>query len=39
MNYIGSKLKLKDWIFEIIENKEKVDGKIFCDLFAGTGII
>lgn len=39
MNYIGSKLKLKDWIFEIIESKEKVDGKVFCDLFAGTGII
>jgi len=40
MNYIGSKLKLSSWIKESITDVvEKIDDKIFCDLFAGTGIV
>ena len=35
--YTGSKYKLADWIFDIIDNN--CVGKSFCDLFAGTGII
>ena len=35
--YTGSKLKLVDWIDELIE--EKCEGNSFCDLFAGTGIV
>ncbi len=35
--YTGSKFKLADWIFEIIDNN--CTGDSFCDIFAGTGII
>ncbi len=41
MNYIGSKFRLSLWIFD--EISKAVDGglkdKVFCDMFAGTGII
>jgi adenine-specific DNA-methyltransferase len=37
MNYIGSKFKLSAWIKEEITKRTKPE--IFCDLFAGTGII
>jgi len=36
--YIGSKAKLANWIFEILE-KEAKNAKSFADLFAGTGVI
>lgn len=41
MNYIGSKLKLSPWIKREILNivGEDISQKVFCDLFAGTGII
>ena len=41
MNYIGSKFKLSAWIREnVIEVAgSDLDDKIFCDLFAGTGIV
>ena len=39
MNYIGSKYKLSNWIKSEINKKVKVKEKIFCDIFAGTGII
>ncbi len=41
MNYIGSKQKLSDFIKTTIYNVVGTDlsEKIFCDLFAGTGII
>lgn len=35
--YTGSKYKLADWIFEIIDTN--CSGSSFCDIFAGTGII
>lgn len=35
--YIGSKAKLKSWIFELI--KEHCSGTSFADLFSGTGVI
>ncbi len=35
--YIGGKSKLKDWIFSLIE--KNCQGKIFADIFAGTGVI
>jgi adenine-specific DNA-methyltransferase len=35
--YIGSKQKLINWIFSVI--KQECDGKIFADIFAGTGIV
>lgn len=35
--YTGSKYKLADWIFEIIDSH--CSGFSFCDIFAGTGII
>ena len=35
--YTGSKYKLADWIFDIIDKHCKGDS--FCDIFAGTGII
>ena len=35
--YIGSKTKLKSWIFSLIE--KNCSGNIFVDLFAGTGVI
>jgi adenine-specific DNA-methyltransferase len=41
LNYIGSKFKLSSWILE--EINKSIDGnlqdKVFCDIFAGTGII
>ena len=36
--YIGSKHKLIEWIFSII-NKECVKGNSFADIFAGTGVV
>ena len=39
MNYIGSKFKLSSWIKEIIKTTTDKKNPIFCDLFAGTGII
>lgn len=35
--YTGSKYKLADWIFDIID--KHCEGDSFCDIFAGTGII
>ncbi|MFA5935053.1 MAG: DNA adenine methylase [Candidatus Paceibacterota bacterium] len=35
--YIGSKAKLKSWIFSLIEKNCK--GDTFADIFAGTGVI
>lgn len=35
--YTGSKLKLADWIVQLI--RSECSGGIFCDLFAGTGVI
>lgn len=35
--YTGSKYKLADWIFGIIDSH--CSGSSFCDIFAGTGII
>ena len=41
MNYIGSKKKLLPFITDTILNTIKIDisNSIFCDLFAGTGIV
>ena len=41
MNYIGSKYKLSDFIKKAIRNvvTESLKDKVFCDLFAGTGIV
>ncbi len=41
MNYIGSKLKLLPFIDKTIQSivKEDLANLIFCDLFAGTGIV
>ena len=41
MNYIGSKLKLSNFIKNAVHNVVGTDlsNKIFCDLFAGTGIV
>jgi adenine-specific DNA-methyltransferase len=41
MNYIGSKLKLSSFIKETIFTAvgKNLSDKIFCDLFAGTGIV
>lgn len=35
--YTGSKAKLGEWIFELIS--KECEGKIFADIFAGTGIM
>lgn len=35
--YTGSKYKLSQWIFELIQSH--CQGQSFCDLFAGTGVI
>lgn len=35
--YTGSKYKLSQWIFELIQTH--CQGQSFCDLFAGTGVI
>ncbi len=40
MNYIGSKKKLLNFIFEtILADVGTLKNKIFCDAFAGTGIV
>lgn len=41
MNYIGSKLKLSTWIEEEVRKVvgQDLSQKIFCDIFAGTGIV
>ncbi len=41
MNYIGSKHKLSNFIFETITETcgKDLSNKTFCDLFAGTGIV
>ncbi len=41
MNYIGSKNKLSNFIFETVTNTcgKDLSNKTFCDLFAGTGIV
>ncbi len=41
MNYIGSKYKLSDFISSSVKSivGEDLSGKIFCDLFAGTGVV
>lgn len=40
MNYIGSKLKLSSFLEETISKVVgDLDDKIFCDIFAGTGIV
>lgn len=41
MNYIGSKNKLSAWIETVIKSEvnQPMKDLIFCDLFAGTGII
>lgn len=41
MNYIGSKLKLSNWLEAEITNAvgDSLSNKVFCDLFAGTGIV
>ncbi|OEJ15287.1 modification methylase [Brachyspira hampsonii] len=39
MNYIGSKLSLLDFLYESIMSVIDSNSNIFCDLFAGTGIV
>ncbi len=41
MNYIGSKHKLSNFIFETVTKTcgKDLSNKTFCDLFAGTGIV
>lgn len=41
MNYIGSKLKLSSFIFDTVTKTcgSDLSQKVFCDLFAGTGIV
>lgn len=41
MNYIGSKNKLSNFIFETVTQTcgKKLSNQTFCDLFAGTGIV
>ena len=41
MNYIGSKQKLSNFIKQSVYSVagENLSDKIFCDLFAGTGIV
>ena len=41
MNYIGSKFKLSSWIQEEVKKVvgNDLSQKVFCDIFAGTGII
>lgn len=41
MNYIGSKYKLSDFISNSVKNivGDDLSDKIFCDLFAGTGVV
>ena len=39
MNYIGSKYSLRDFLEEGITKNVKSDCKVFCDVFAGTGVV
>jgi len=40
MNYIGSKLKLSDFIeASVRETVGNIEDAVFCDIFAGTGIV
>jgi adenine-specific DNA-methyltransferase len=39
MNYIGSKLSLLEFLEESINKVADKNCKVFCDLFAGTGIV
>jgi len=41
MNYIGSKFKLSSWIEDEVKKVvgDDLSQKIFCDIFAGTGIV
>lgn len=41
MNYIGSKHKLSNFIFDTVTKTcgSELSQKVFCDLFAGTGIV
>ena len=41
MNYIGSKNKLSSFIYKTVTKVvgEELSDKVFCDLFAGTGIV
>ncbi|MGC3977147.1 MAG: DNA adenine methylase [Paludibacteraceae bacterium] len=41
MNYIGSKNKLSDFIYQSVNQivGDNLSNKIFCDLFAGTGAV
>jgi len=39
MNYIGSKLSLLEFLEESIKKVAKKDCNVFCDLFAGTGVV
>ncbi len=39
MNYIGSKLSLLDFLGESIEKVAGKNCRVFCDLFAGTGVV
>lgn len=41
MNYIGSKQKLSSWLLKNVKRTcgSDLSDKVFCDLFAGTGIV
>ena len=41
MRYIGSKLRLTNFIEKVVKEHcgEDLSGKVFCDLFAGTGVV
>jgi adenine-specific DNA-methyltransferase len=39
MNYIGSKLRLLEFLEDSINKVADKNCKVFCDLFAGTGIV
>ena len=39
MNYIGSKHSIVDFLEESILDFTKGQGKVFCDIFAGTGVV
>jgi adenine-specific DNA-methyltransferase len=41
LNYIGSKSRLSSWIKDEVKNVvgDDLSDKVFCDLFAGTGIV
>ncbi|WP_130867316.1 DNA adenine methylase [Chryseobacterium indologenes] len=41
MNYLGSKIRLLGFIYNVISNsvEQKLADCSFCDLFAGTGVV